>query len=76
MTCGENALSRYRVDDINVCRVPKCIGGTLEKNLNFLTQYSCRIDDCPLAFLTFIKFPEVQDRAYFPSQFPAHVLKF
>ena len=32
---------------------------TLEKNLNFLTQYSCRIDDCPLAFLTssnFLKF--------------------
>ena len=49
---------------------------TLEKNLNFLTQYSCRIDDCPLAFLTFIKFPEVQDRAYFPSQFPVHVLEF
>ena len=48
---------------------------TLEKNLNFLTRYSCRIDDCPLAFLTFIKFPEVQDRAYFPSQFPAHVLE-
>ena len=49
---------------------------TLEKNLNFLIQYSCRIDDCPLALLTFIKFPEVQDRAYFPSQFPAHVLEF
>ena len=40
---------------------------TLEKNLNFLTQYSCRILDCPLAFLTFIKFPEVQDRVHFPS---------
>ena len=49
---------------------------SLEKNLNFLTRYSCRIDDCPLAFLTFIKFPEVQDRAYFPSQFPAYVLEF
>ena len=49
------------------------ISVSLEKNLNFLTQYSCRIVDCPLAFLTFIKFPEVQDRAHFPSQCPAHI---
>ena len=49
---------------------------SLEKNLNFQTKYSCRILDCPIAFLTFIKFPEVQDRVHFPSQFAAHVLTF
>lgn len=44
-------------------------------HLNFLIQYSCRIVNCPILFMKVIKFPEVLDRAHFPSRFLAHVLK-
>ena len=32
-----------------------------------ICAYGVEMVNCPLAFLTFIKFPEVQDRVHFPS---------